>query len=265
MPYARRARRTSYRSRKSTGFKRRFRRGLRRGTYRRRSTSRAIATSRITGSRAVSNRTFVKLIAYGVGTLKAAAGTLAGVLHFGGNDLLTPDTDSGCNVITMGQGLGRDQWFAFYTNCYVAGSKITMRIKNITGVASATSTNYQPITVCIFPYNRTDNANYTAGSVSTLPPSTQPFAKSRVLNQPDGGGALTHISSYCATKRILGRKQDLDEYQNLNNATTAPTAPWQWIFTFLPLSGTVALAEVSFEVKITYYCCFLNRTILAKS
>lgn len=237
-----------------------FRRGLRRFARRRRS----ILTSRIKGGRAVSNRTQVKLISYGVGSAKAAAGTLAFVMHFSGNDLVTPDVDSACNVITMGQGLGRDQWFNFYKYAYVGGSKLSIRINNITGVTAGATAGILPVSICVFPHNLVENGAYTAANVSNLPPSTQPWARSKVVSSWTGQ-ANGKLTAYCSTKKILSKKPDLDDTFNLQTATTAPTDTWQWVVSWFPLAGTVNIAECEFEIKMKYYVTFLNRTLLAKS
>lgn len=202
---------------------------------------------------------------YGIGTIKSAAGTWARTMHFSGNGLFLPDIDTSANVISMQQGFGRDEWFLFYKYAYVGGSKIAIRIKNITGVSSATSTNYQPLNWCVFPWNVTEDGAYTPANVLSYPPATRPYAKSGVLNQPDGGGAIAHVKSYMSTKKMFSKVSDLDDAKNLNTATADPTALWQWIVAFYPPSGTVALGEVSFEIRLTYYATYLNRNAVTKS
>lgn len=202
---------------------------------------------------------------YGIGTLKAAAGTWARTMHFAGNGIFLPDIDTSCNVISMAQGFGRDEWFLFYKYAFVGGSKIAVRIKNITGVSSATSTNYQPLNCAVFPWNVTEDGSYTPTNVLTYPPATRPYAISRLLNQPDGGGAQTTMKSYMSTSKMLAQKIDLDDVKNLNTSVADPTALWQWIVAYYPPSGTVALGEISFEVRITYYVTYLNRNSITKS
>lgn len=236
-----------YYKRKRT-FRRRPRRYIirRRRLYRNKKRRIKALSRTVIRNRIIAPKTFVKLrysqLEY-VTMVNAGVGSLYGYYVFRGNSVFDPDQTG-----TGNQPTGRDQWYGFYANCTVLGSKIITRVVN--------SNNTAQWKISVTPRTLT-SWNTTTEAVADYPGS-----KSKIVGTSNGGGHIT-IKNYYSTSTMYGvSKKEVKDDPLLYGATSGsnPTTQWYWLVSAIPADTHGATGNnLNISATIVYYCMFSDR------
>lgn len=196
----------------------------------------------------IADSAFTRIKCNVTGFLQNAAGNQYDLYNFKGNNINDPT-----GTIGAVQPLGHDQWSAFFSEYYVAASKIeawfTPR-KTTTGSGI----------VVILPTRDT----YSSISAETNRIEVQPYAKRRVTGTV--GSPVIHMKHYMTTAKMFGRKDTIDD-PNYSAAVNAdPTTQWNWTVAVTPMGNVDSggqEADVGYYVEITYYVQYRKRIGLA--
>lgn len=173
---------------------------------------------------------------------------------FRGNSLFDPDYTS-----TGHQPFGLDQWNSLYGQYKVYGSSIWVKALNET--ASGTNDQYSSC-IAIVPSTQTAAFPGTtlAGGIEELP-----YARCRVFNNAIGKNEVSH---YMPTHRLVASSAKAvadDDWQYSSAFNSNPLAGWFWHVLTGPISGTSETVNITYLVRLTYYCELYYRDNLAKS
>lgn len=142
---------------------------------------------------------------------------------------------------------GAAQWFNFYSDCVVLGSKIKLAVVN--GAA-------QMAQCCIYP-NRTSNPVGT--NLTDL--REIPYGRTRTLQLYSTGAQNRpqHLSNYFSTAKMfcVSKQEIKDNSLYWHQQGTDPTSQWFWIMEVdWPASVTTSYVV---DTTIIYYCMFKRR------
>lgn len=235
-------RRTAYQrrfARRANGYiRRRPRRGMmvsRSGGYRR--YGKAISRNPIT-----SDTFFVKLKYSEIRNIIGGALTSSSYV-WRGNSIYDPDfTSAGGNVS------GKTEWFGFYSDCVVLGSKCKVKIINGTP---------QMMQCCLYPNRTSTGVGVGNGDLREIPygsTTTTGIYSSNAQNNP------RTISKYFSTSKMycVGKSEISNNPTFWHQNTTNPSNQWFWILQCEVPATPDALSWVQ-DVQITYYCMFKRR------
>lgn len=187
----------------------------------------------------VADRTFVRLRYNEIATLSSA--TYDGSYAFSGNGIYDPNISS-----TGTQPTGYDQWSNFYSQYRVRGSKIKIKVANISGTSSVII----GVVPCI------DYVNTASGGINEV--IRDPRCKYTMLSS--GGQTLGFVSNYNTTKKTYG-ENDLSDTLYVGasgNSGSNPTNQWYWCIDAANVSGSGSIS-LQMHVEITYYVEFFKR------
>lgn len=238
MPYMRRRRSAPARrfARKRNGYKRR-----RTGRFASRSGGQRRYGTMISRNPITSDNFSVKLKYSEIRNVVGGTGTTATYV-FRGNGIRDPNFTG-----TGGSVTGSAQWYNFYSNCFVIGSKCNIKVIN-----GAT----QMAQVCLYPNRNSTSVNTGSGDLREIPYGR---TKSTGIYSASAQNMPVHLSNYFTTAKIHGvsKSEIKDNYNYANEIAADPINQWFWILD-LVWASSVTTSYV-FDVDITYYCIFKRR------
>ncbi len=204
----------------------------------------------------MADRGQVKLVYHAEKTVNSVSGLDQA---FGMNFVYQPGNFSPLNDATN-SALGQKSWAQWYQYCYVGGSKIQVKVTNNT-LRNSVLANQEPIWFTVIPWGQVSLA---ADNTDHQPYRSTPYNKHKLL--PLNCSTPQTINHYMSVKKFEGRSRPMDEelYSSYVSVSTNGydfTAPnklyWHlYLGNGEGLSGNI---DVTYEVKITYYCTLYKR------
>lgn len=198
----------------------------------------------------IADSAFTKVKVNYTGFIQNAINSVYDLYNYRGNNINDP-----LGVTGAVQPLGHDQWSAFYSEYYVAASKIEAWF---TPRNTTTSSGI----VFILPTRDT----YTTTTAESNDAELQPYAKRKVTGTL--GSPVVYIKHYMTTAKMFGRKDTIDD-PNYSAAVNAdPTTQWNWMVAGKSIAEIDVAGQelnVGFYIEITYYVQYRKRIGLAAS
>ena len=158
------------------------------------------------------------------------------------NSLYDPD-DTGSGH----QPMGFDQYAAIYQDYEVRASSIYVKPLPI----DANVCRY-----CVYPSNQSTAVTHVEQAIE------QPYSKKGYITTNQTATNARGIRNYMSVKKLEGR--NIDSLNYIANTGANPTTLKHW-FIVVDSVNLESIADISFEVQITYYCRFLRKRTLSQS
>jgi len=178
---------------------------------------------------------------------------LAAPTVFKGNGIWDPDPAAGGN-----QPNNFDQMMGLYTNWFVSGSRIKMRVIASQTNASPIAPAFGNATIVVLPYRSNSAITPARGQYQQI--GMLAHAQTKYLNSTV---RAANFNRYCNQKKMFS--WNADDLANNGDSANDPTSVWNWlIYCWASEENTAAATAsqltylVKIEYDVTFYCLRAN-------